>query len=594
MWPTSVQGSGGSGVTLRLRVLIGLGLVAVVLVVAGVIVVRSTRADLVAKVDEQLRTVAGPRVRGGPGNGRGRALPAGDPDGPALSRSTVWVGRISGDQAQTIVAPLTADGEPASPELSGADIAFLTSHPDEAITVNGDGVKRFRVLAQPGGRGATPVVGAPLDDVDASSRRLLAVEGIATLVMLALLGLVAFWVLRLGVRPVKQMAAAAGAIVAGDLSGRVPEADPRTEAGELGTALNSMLAHIEDAFRARAASEERLRRFVADASHELRTPITTIRGYAELSRRGGLDDPADREAAMARTEQEAIRMGVLVDDLLLLARLDQGRPLLREPVDLSDIVRDAASDAAVSHPDHPVEARISLVLRGGAVGGSAGAGPAGAEGTGREAGGAGVADAPRATAMGEDEVAAGVGGAANETGADGCGVGDEAGPFSIGAESDARVGRDAQRRPAGEAAPAPARAPAPEASAGARAASGPGVVLGDDHRLRQVVGNLVANAVSHTPPGTSVVLSLVVDPADPSRLLLTVADDGAGMEPGLAARAFERFTRGDEARSRRAGSTGLGLSIVAAIVAAHSGEVALRSHPGEGTTVSVALPRAPA
>ena len=205
--------------------------------------------------------------------------------------------------------------------------------------MEGEGADRFRVLAQTGGRGDTILVGAPLDDVDASTRRLVALEVGVTLAMLALLGLVAFWVLRLGVRPVKQMAAAAGAIAAGDLSGRVPEADPRTEAGELGTALNSMLAHIEDAFRARAASEERLRRFVADASHELRTPITTIRGYAELSRRGGLDEPAAREAAMARTEQEAIRMGVLVDDLLLLARLDQGRPLLREPVDLARVVR---------------------------------------------------------------------------------------------------------------------------------------------------------------------------------------------------------------------------------------------------------------
>lgn len=154
------------------------------------------------------------------------------------------------------------------------------------------------------------------------------------------------------------MAAAAGAIAGGDLSRRVPEADPRTEAGELGTALNTMLGRIEEAFAEHTASEERLRRFVADASHELRTPITTIRGYAELHRRGGLEDPDDRRAAMERTGQEAVRMGVLVDDLLLLARLDQGRPLEREAVDLARIVIDGADDATVSHPDHPVEAHI--------------------------------------------------------------------------------------------------------------------------------------------------------------------------------------------------------------------------------------------
>ncbi len=461
--------------SLRLRLLLGLGLVAVVLVGAAAIVTSTTRADLVGKVDEQLRTISRPRL-GGP-----ERVPA----RPGLQRSTVWFGEVDGGTVVTRVAPRTTDGAVATPVLSEQDLEELRTHPDEAITVDGEGADRFRVMALDGPTQDVDLVGAPLDDVDSSTRRLIVVEGGATVAVLALLALVAFWVLRLGVRPVKEMAAAAGAIAEGDLSGRVPEADPRTEAGELGAALNSMLAHIEDAFRQRAASEERLRRFVADASHELRTPITTIRGYAELHRRGGLEDPDERRAAMERTEQEAVRMGVLVDDLLLLARLDQGRPLERQPVALDALLGDLVADASVSHAGHPVELRVD---------------PA-------------------------------------------------------------------------------AQVPSAE-------------VEGDDHRLRQVVANLMSNAVAHTPPGTAITLALDVDPDDAGRLLLSVTDDGPGMAPDLAARAFERFARGDAARSRAAGSTGLGLSIVAAIVAAHGGTVALRTAPGEGTAVLVSLPRA--
>ncbi|WCO65994.1 HAMP domain-containing sensor histidine kinase [Iamia majanohamensis] len=459
--------------SLRLRLLLGLGLVAVVLVAVAAVVTTSTRADLVGKVDEQLRTVSRPRL-GGPE--RAPAL-------PALQRSTVWFGEVDDGEVVTRVAPRTPAGEPATPVLSTEDLARLDGRPGEAITVDGDGATRFRVMALDGPTAGVDLVGAPLDDVDSATRRLLVVEGVATLAVLALLALVAFWVLRLGVRPVQQMAAAAGAIAQGDLSRRVPEADPRTEAGELGAALNSMLAHIEEAFRQRAASEERLRRFVADASHELRTPITTIRGYAELHRRGGLEDPDDRRAAMERTEQEAVRMGVLVDDLLLLARLDQGRPLGQAPVALDALLHDLVADAGVSHAEHPVALRID-----------------------------------------------------------------------------------------------PGAAPAE--------------VVGDDHRLRQVVANLVGNAVAHTPPGTTVAVALEPDPDDGSRLLLSVTDDGPGMDPDLAGRAFERFARGDVARSRAAGSTGLGLSIVAAIVAAHDGTVDLRTAPGAGTSVRVSLPRA--
>ena len=202
------------------------------------------------------------------------------------------------------------------------------------------------MLAQrPGNGEAALVVATQREDVDDAISRLVRVELAATGAIVAILALVTFWVVRLGVRPIKRMTATASGIAAGDLSQRVPEGVSGTEAAELGTALNQMLGRIEEAFDERTRSEDRLRRFVGDASHELRTPVTTIRGYAELYRSGGLDDDDELREAMRRTEQEAIRMGALVDDLLLLARLDQGRPLERAPVELGVLAEDAVRDA---------------------------------------------------------------------------------------------------------------------------------------------------------------------------------------------------------------------------------------------------------
>lgn len=465
--------------SLRGRLLLSLGLVAVVLVAVAALVLRTTRDDLVAKVDDQLRAAAADQLDGrfgpgGPGVGPGGAPIAEAETGP----STLWVGRIVDGRVTVLVRPRTVRSDAAEPDLSAEAIATLVDRPGEAVTVPGSGADRFRVLAQERRAGGSFVVGATLDDVDSSVRRLAVVEVTATLLVLALLALVAFWVLRLGLRPLKRMAAAATDIAAGDLSHRVPDADPRTEAGELGQALNRMLAHIEGAFAERAASEERLRRFVADASHELRTPITTIRGYAELYRQGGLDDPADLDAALHRTEQEATRMGVLVDHLLLLARLDQGRPLEQVPVDLAALARDAVADARAVHGDHAIH---------------------------------------------------------------------------LDAEGEATV-------------------------------------AGDEHHLRQVLANLLTNAVDHTPSGTTVTVAVGPDPASVGRVRLRVADDGPGMDPGLAARAFERFARGDASRSRHTGGSGLGLSIVAAVVDAHGGAVDLASAPGAGTAVTLTFP----
>jgi len=213
---------------------------------------------------------------------------------------------------------------------------------------------RYRGLSTPTRTGQM-VIAVSLHDVDASLHHLLFVEILVACLVLLALALMGWWVVKLGLRPLRQMETTAGAIAAGDLSQRVEVVDEHTEVGRLGVAFNEMLAQIEHAFDEKAASEERLRRFVADASHELRTPLTSIRGYAELFRRGAADRPEDLEKAMRRIEEEAGRMGVLVDDLLLLARLDTGRPLEVQPVDLTRLTRDAVDDLRAVSPNRPID-----------------------------------------------------------------------------------------------------------------------------------------------------------------------------------------------------------------------------------------------
>jgi two-component system OmpR family sensor kinase len=332
-------------VSLRARLLLGTALIAVVLAVAAVAIARTTRDHLVDQVDAQLQS-AGREVSRGPGG----------PDGAARAPlSRYFVGRLTDDGALEVV-PFLTSAEAPTPQLDDADRDALRE--GRTITVPSDDRDvDYRIRAGIELRDdTTAVVALPLDDVDEAVRRLIAVEAAAVLGVLGVLGLVMWWVIRLGVRPVQRMTETAGAIAAGDLSQRVPEGMPGTEAGDLGVALNGMLGRIEDAFDQRAASEARLRRFVADASHELRTPVATIRGYAELYRTGALGGAGDLDDAMRRTEQEAVRMGTLVDDLLHLARLDQGRPLERASVDLEPLVQDAVQDAQAVDPDRTVRA----------------------------------------------------------------------------------------------------------------------------------------------------------------------------------------------------------------------------------------------
>ncbi|HEX4904096.1 MAG TPA: HAMP domain-containing sensor histidine kinase [Acidimicrobiales bacterium] len=441
--------------SLRARLLTGMALIAVVLALAAGFIARTTERHLIDQVDAQLARAQAPPPD--------RAAPRGQDE----RLSSVFVSVFDPRSRQFVVYAepnLSADAPPV-PELT-PERALELLEQGKPVTIDGYRLlvrnDRLRVAA------LTFVYALPLADVEEAVDRLIAVESVAVLAILGVLALVTWWVIRLGVQPIKQMTETATAIAGGDLSRRVPDVAPGTEAGELGDALNLMLGRIE-------ASQERLKQFVADASHELRTPITTIRGYAELYRNGGLTEAGELDEALRRTEQEAMRMGGLVDDLLHLARLDQGRPLEQRPVDLAALTRDAVRDAQAVAPDR-----------------------------------------------------------------------------SIGVDTDPTL-----------------------------------VVQGDDARLRQVLANLVTNAVVHTDAGTPVEVRAhrVGDDA-----VVEVADRGAGMSPEVAARAFERFYRADVSRSRHRGGSGLGLAIVEATVTAHGGAVHLDSRPGAGTTVRVVLP----
>jgi two-component system OmpR family sensor kinase len=329
-------------VSLRGRLLlVTVGLVAAGLVVADVATFKFTRAFLEQRVDEQL-TAARPFAAAALTD-RG---PFGQPP-PGVVVPPGTYAEFRNGAGDVVAATTFGYQEGSSPPLP-AELPEPSSDGSSdrtvAFTVRQGGTS-WRALATTIGGVGTLIVAVPLTETTATLRQLLGVELVASVLVLAAVIGLALWLVRLGLRPLEDMGETADAIAAGDLSRRVSPAEPRTEVGRLGMALNGMLAQIEAAFEQRKASEHRLRRFVADASHELRTPLTSIRGYAELFRRGADQRPEDLARSMAAIEAEAARMGVLVDDLLLLARLDQGRPLERERVDLATVASQAV-DAA--------------------------------------------------------------------------------------------------------------------------------------------------------------------------------------------------------------------------------------------------------
>ena len=473
--------------SLRARLIAVLLLLATAgMVVLSAVTYATQRSFLLDRVDDQTRAAEPaleralgvgppPRGPGGPGGpdrpGRGRGGPREQANLPSGT-----YGELRTSDGRRLAAATISYGEAALPPPDLPDDLRL----GDLRTVDAvSGDVRYRVRATdlrgPGDDGVL-VVAIPLVGAEEALENLLLVEALVVLAVLLVLGLAASAIVRLGLRPLDRIAATADAIAGGDLSPRVEDADARTEVGRVGVAINAMLGRLEVAFGQREASEQRLRQFLADASHELRTPLSSIRGYAELHRMGAASDPAGTARAMGRIEDEAARMGVLVEDLLKLARLDELREPVREPVVLGDLVDDAVADARASAPERPIEAVV------------------------------------------DDDV----------------------------------------------------------------------VVAGDPDQLRQVLLNLVRNALVHTPEGTPIEVRLHDDGGD---AVVEVADRGPGLPEGDPSVVFGRFWRGEgPGRERGRAGAGLGLAIVQGIVVAHGGTVAAARRPGGGAVFCVRLP----
>jgi two-component system OmpR family sensor kinase len=435
-------------------------------------------------------------------NSRNHPLPPGKGGGPGYNAKRPppgaeanWIvlrlddnGKVI-DNTGIVVIGTNSEGiyDDAFQGLSAATVAQLAAVPadDEPMDVDlGGELGDYRVVSSPDKYGGTNISALPLAETQATLLQVALVTGAAVLAALLTAGWAGAFIVRRTLQPLTRVAATATRVseleldrCEVDLAQRVPAADtdPRTEVGAVGAALNRLLDHVGSALEARHASETQVRQFVADASHELRTPLAAIRGYAELTRRSRQPVPDELAHVLRRVESEAKRMTALVEDLLLLARLDAGRPLAQDPVDLTMLVVDAVSDAHAAGPRHDWQ-------------------------------------------------------------------------LDLPAE--------------------------------------PVTVTGDPQRLHQVLANLLANARTHTPEGTTVTVGVG---ASDGAAVLTVTDAGPGIPASLQPHIFERFARGDSSRSRAAGSTGLGLSIVHAVVTAHGGTVSVRSVPG-WTEFTVRLP----
>ena len=360
--------------------------------------------------------------------------------------------------------------------VTGMSIDEAQKYKNKPFTIKGDdGTPDVRALAQvlPTGMGSV-VVANSLAEVDKTLTKLRFLFFILGLIALLAIALISRWIIALGLKPLEKVEDTAEAIAAGDLSARLPAAKPDTEVGRLTTSLNAMLGQIEESFAVRVASENKLRRFVADASHELRTPLTAIRGFAELHRQGAIVGEDKTKELINRIEKESIRMSTLVEDLLLLARLDQSRELASDPVDLSTLINEVAISARVAGVDHPIELNLPM-----------------------------------------DEI----------------------------------------------------------------------FVLGDSQRIHQVLANLLANARTHTPSGTQITITaeqLI------NETTISVSDNGPGLSQADQEKIFERFYRADPARVRSGSEgSGLGLSIVDAVMSAHSGYVSVKSELGIGSTFTL-------
>ncbi|WP_037495885.1 sensor histidine kinase [Solirubrobacter soli] len=456
--------------SLRGRLVAGvLVLAAAGMLLVGAVTYASQRSFQLDRVDSQLSSVSmvlQHKLSGADedfGGGPRRGAP---PPGGGAPQDTF--GQLRDSSGTVIASDFLGQSETGEKPALPADLEI-----GEPKTVD-TSIGEYRVLAQRTFDGQTIVAAIPMSATNQTLERLLLVEGIVIVVALGFIGGFALVVVRVGLLPLDRMGHTAAAIAGGDLSHRVETTDSRTEVGRLGLALNRMLDRLEDAFAAREASQERLRRFIADASHELRTPLVSIRGYAELFRMGAANKPEDIAKAMRRIEDEAARMGVLVEDLLTLARLDEVREAEHGAVDLSVLARDAVDDARATDPDRDIELHATPVA-----------------------------------------------------------------------------------------------------------------VTGDADQLRQVLANLLRNALVHTPAGTPIEVSVE---RENGGVRLAVRDHGPGLPTDDADALFERFWRAEGGRERGKDGAGLGLAIVAGIVDGHAGSVRASNAPGGGAAFEVRLP----
>lgn len=484
--------------TLRRRLLATIvALLVVVAAVIGTISTLALRGSLVRQADEQVRAAAqrvalARDVRLGPDGDRFRdGHPPRGLSAPGQPAGTITL-QVDDGVTEAGYIDENGDYQPLTQEQG----AVLSGVPVDGRlhTVDLPDLGEYRVLGTTTPDGDLALTGLSLANATDTVANHILAQALIAAVGIVLAALAGGLLVRRELRPLHRVAATASRVAElpldhGEvaLPERVPAADtdPTTEVGQVGLALNRLLGHVESALAARHESETQVRQFVADASHELRTPLASIRGYAELVRRMPEELPPDAVRAMERVEAESRRMTLLIEDMLLLARLDAGRPLERDDVDLTALAIDAVTDAHVAGPDHVWRLELSDP---------------------------------------DDE------------------------------EEDLA----------------------------------PALVLGDEHRLRQVLANLLTNARVHTPPGTTVVTSVY---SAGSWVTLRVRDDGPGIPPGLRHRLFQRFARGDAARSPGSGSSGLGLAIVDAIVHAHGGEIAVEG--SEGAAFTITLPAAP-
>jgi len=475
-------------VSLRGRLVIAaVALTAVALIITDITATMILRSYLMGRVDDQLRAVAGGQTL------RLDELHMTDPviDSQMMpGMGTSNVRRVPNSITLTILDPTGnvirqfgggLNNFDVASALKGLTIAQAAKHHDNPWTLHDSGPGAdYRVLARIiVNNEGTAVVALSLADVSQTLVNLNFILILIALLVLLLLAAIARKAVSIGLRPLDDVEKTAKEIASGDYSARLANDDPRTEVGRLNGALNTMLNRIEESFNASRASEERLRRFAADASHELRTPLTAIRGFAELHRQGAVMGEEATTEVLRRIEKESVRMSTLVDDLLLLARLDQQRPIAQEPVDVRALVEEAVAAARASSAAHPID----LVLP-------------------------------------EDEV----------------------------------------------------------------------FVLGDAGRLHQAVANLLVNARTHTPDGTPIHVSVSIDGSEAD---ISVTDEGPGLTDEQATRIFERFYRVDPSRQRGATKhegSGLGLSIVDAVVKAHGGSASVESTPGAGARFTLHLP----